>query len=129
MASWDDLVSYVRVRYEIMRQHDQELWFNLPTTGERTQLVVVRQVVGDDGHTWAQISSPICRVAEVDLTQLLSLAGASVVGGVASVDGVAVFRHSVPLGDANLGSFDRPFRHVADVADDLEEKLTGRDEN
>jgi len=129
VASWDDLVSYVRVRYEIMRQHDQELWFNLPTTGERTQLVVVRQVVGDDGHTWAQISSPICRVAEVDLTQLLSLAGASVVGGVASVDGVAVFRHSVPLGDANLGSFDRPFRHVADVADDLEEKLTGRDEN
>ncbi|RTL66516.1 MAG: hypothetical protein EKK42_16825 [Pseudonocardiaceae bacterium] len=129
MASWDDLVSYVRVRYEIMRQHDQELWFNLPTTGERTQLVVVRQVVGDDGHTWAQISSPICRVAEVDLAELLSLAGASVVGGVASVDGVAVFRHSVPLGDANLGSFDRPFRHVADVADDLEEKLTGRDEN
>ncbi|GEL26437.1 hypothetical protein PSU4_53910 [Pseudonocardia sulfidoxydans NBRC 16205] len=129
MASWDDLVSYVRVRYEIMRQHDQELWFNLPTTGERTQLVVVRQVVGDDGHTWAQISSPICRVAEVDLTELLSLASASVVGGVVTVDGIAVFRHSVPLGDANLGSFDRPFRHVADVADDLEEKLTGRDEH
>ncbi|MGD9987902.1 hypothetical protein [Pseudonocardia sp.] len=129
MASWDDLVSYVRVRYEIMRQHEQELWFNLPTTGERTQLVVVRQVVGDDGHTWAQISSPICRVAEVDLMELLSLAGASVVGGVVAVDGVAVFRHSVPLGDANLASFDRPFRHVADVADDLEEKLTGRDEH
>jgi hypothetical protein len=129
VASWDDLVSYVRVRYEIMRQHEQELWFNLPTTGERTQLVVVRQVVGDDGHTWAQISSPICRVAEVDLMELLSLAGASVVGGVVAVDGVAVFRHSVPLGDANLASFDRPFRHVADVADDLEEKLTGRDEH
>ncbi|ODT98374.1 MAG: hypothetical protein ABS81_27985 [Pseudonocardia sp. SCN 72-86] len=129
MASWDDLVSYVRVRYEIMRQHEQELWFNLPTTGERTQLVVVRQVVGADGHTWAQISSPICRVAEVDLMELLSLAGASVVGGVVAVDGIAVFRHSVPLGDANLGSFDRPFRHVAEVADDLEEKLTGRDEH
>ncbi|GAY08776.1 hypothetical protein [Pseudonocardia sp. N23] len=129
MASWDDLVSYVRVRYEIMRQQDDELWFNLPTTGDRTQLVVVRQVIGDDGHTWAQISSPICRIAEVDLAELLSLASVSVVGGVASTDGVAVFRHSVPLGDANLESFDRPFRHVANVADDLELKITGRDEH
>ena len=29
MAGWDDLVSYVRVRYEVMRQADDELWFNL----------------------------------------------------------------------------------------------------
>ncbi|AEA28256.1 hypothetical protein ACFQ34_16215 [Pseudonocardia benzenivorans] len=129
MASWDDLVSYVRVRYEIMRQSDEELWFNLPTRGERTQLVVVRQVVGDDGHAWAQISSPICRVADVDLAELLTLASASVVGGVAATDGVAVFRHSVPLADAELGDFDRPFRVVVAVADDLEEKLTGGDEH
>lgn len=129
MASWDDLVSFVRMRYEIMRQIDDELWFNLPTTGDRTQLVLVRKVIGDDGHTWAQISSPICRVAEVDLAELLRLASESVVGGVAATDGVAVFRHSVPLGDSGLETFDRPFRHVALAADDLEEKLTGRDEN
>ena len=50
MASWDDLMSFVRVRYEIMRQVDDgELWFNLPTGGERTQIVSVRQVTGEDG--------------------------------------------------------------------------------
>ena len=48
-----------------------ELWFNLPTTGERTQLVVVRRVVGEDGHPWAQISSPVGRVADLDLARLL----------------------------------------------------------
>ncbi len=129
MASWDDLLSYVRMRYEVMRQADGELWFNLPTTGERTQLVVIRRVTGADNRRWVQIASPVCRVADVDLAWLLALAGESVIGGVAAVDGVAVFRHSIPLEEANLGSFERPFRLVVEVADRLEEQLTGRDEH
>ena len=68
MAGWDDLVSYVRVRYEVMRQADDELWFNLPTTGDRTQLVVVRRVTGTDGEPWAQIASPICKVDDESAT-------------------------------------------------------------
>jgi energy-coupling factor transporter ATP-binding protein EcfA2 len=47
VATWDELVSYVRVRYEIMRQEEGELWFDLPTTGERHQRVAVRLVTGD----------------------------------------------------------------------------------
>ena len=62
MAGWDDLVAFVRVRYEVMRQAEGELWFNLPTTGDRTQLVVVREVAGADGDPWAQIASPVCKV-------------------------------------------------------------------
>ena len=50
MATWDELVSYVRVRYEIMKQREGELWFDLLTTGERHQRVAVRQVTGEDGH-------------------------------------------------------------------------------
>lgn len=127
MASWDDLVSYVRVRYEVMRQAEGELWFNLPTTGERTQLVVVRQSVGDDGHVWAQIASPIAKVSDVDLARLVERAGTLVVGGVVSLDGVAVLRDSIPLSDAGLAVFERSFRLVVDAADRLEEELTDTD--
>jgi hypothetical protein len=127
MAGWDDLVSYVRVRYEVMRQDDDELWFNLPTPGDRTQLVAVRRVTGDDGHPWAQIASPVGRVDQLDLARLLELAGASVVGGVAAVDGVVVFRHSITLEETSVAGFERPFRMVVEVADRLEEELTGAD--
>ena len=128
MAGWDDLVAFVRVRYEVMRQADDELWFNLPTTGDRTQLVVVRRVDGPDGEPWAQIASPICKVEEAELDELLALAGESVVGGVVAVEGVAMFRHSVPLDDdAALAGFDRPFRLVVEAADRLEEQVTGAD--
>ena len=129
MAGWDDLVSYVRVRYEVMRQADDELWFNLPTTGERTQLVVVRKVAGADGHPWAQIASPICKVGDAQLDELLGLAAESVVGGIVAVDGVTMFRHSIPLDDtaAAAAAFDRSFHLVVDTADRLEEHVTGED--
>jgi hypothetical protein len=127
VAGWDDLVAYVRVRYEVMRSEDDELWFNLPTTGDRTQLVVVRLVTGADGHPWAQIASPICRVDDAELGELLDLAGKSVVGGVVAADGVAMFRHSIPLDDSAVSAFERSFRTVVEVADRLEEHVTGSD--
>ncbi len=129
MASWDDLGSFVRVRYEIMRSAEGELWFNLPTTGDRTQIVAVRLVTGEDGHPWAQITSPVGRTAEIDLTALLVRAGESAVGGVIDEKGLALFRHSIPLGDTALNGFDRAFHVVVDIADRLELELTGADEH
>ncbi|TQM35687.1 hypothetical protein [Pseudonocardia cypriaca] len=129
MAEWDDLVAFVRVRFEIMRQSEGELWFRLPTQADRAQLVVVRRVTGEDDHPWAEISSPIGRVAELDLARMLERAGQSVAGGVVAVEGVAFFRHSIPFGDTALDGFDRPFRLVVDVADRLEHELTGADEH
>ena len=127
MASWDDLMSYVRVRYEIMRQTEGELWFNLPTTGERTQLVVVRLVTGEDDHPWAEITSPVGKTEDLDLAKLLVMAGRSVAGGAIATDGVVMFRHSIPLDDTELNGFERPFRLVVTVADKLEHELTGTD--
>ncbi|HEY0812318.1 MAG TPA: hypothetical protein VGE11_03475 [Pseudonocardia sp.] len=127
MASWDELVSYVRVRYEIMRQAEGELWFDLPTTGERHQRVAVRLVTGEDGHPWAQIRSAVGRVDQLDLVRLLERAAEPVTGGVVSEDGLVLFRHSIPLGDTALDGFERPFRLVVGVADRLEEELTGLD--
>lgn len=129
MASWDDLVSFVRVRYEIMRSADGELWFNLPTTGERTQIVKVRAVTGDDGHPWAQITSPVGHTAELDLATALTTAGTALLGGLVAQDDLVLFRHSIPLGDTALDGFERPFRLVVEVADRMELELTGKDEH
>jgi hypothetical protein len=130
VAEWDDLVAFVRVRYEIMRQQeDGELWFRLPTKADRTQIVAVRPVTGEDDHPWAQITSPIGRVADLDLVRMLELAGGSVAGGAVAVDGLVLFRHSIPLGDTALDGFDRSFRLVVDVADRLEHELTDADDH
>ena len=129
MAEWDDLVSFVRMRYEIMRQADGELWFNLPTQGERTQVVAVRQVAGADGQPWVEIASPVGKIADMDLPRLLTLAGEAEAGGVIGAAGVVMFRHSIPLDDTALNGFERPFMLVVATADRLEVALTGADEH
>ncbi len=127
MAGWDDLVTYVRVRYEIMRQHEGELWFNLPTTDDRTQIVKVLAVTGEDDHPWAQITSPIGYLSELDLAVLLKRAGEAVVGGAIADGDLVLFRHSIPLEDTELDGFEKPFRLVVEFADRLELELTGKD--
>jgi hypothetical protein len=129
VASWDELMSFVRVRYEIMMQREDELWFNLPTTGDRTQIVAVRLITGEDELPWAQITSPVGRAAEIDLAKMLELARESVVGGAIADEGLVLFRHSIPLEETALDGFDRPFRLVVGVADRLEHMLTGADEH
>ena len=64
---------------------------------------------------------------EADLDEVLVLAGESVVGGVVAADGVAMFRHSIPLDDSAVPAFERSFRTVVEVADRLEEHVTGSD--
>ncbi len=127
MASWDDLMSFVRVRYEIMRQVDGDLWFNLPTTGDRTQIVAVQQVIGEDDHPWIEITSPVAKAGDIDLARALTLAGESVAGGVIISDGVVLFRHSIPLDDTAIDGFERPLQLVVKVADRLEHELTSAD--
>ncbi|MBA2323112.1 MAG: hypothetical protein M3Z25_17735 [Actinomycetota bacterium] len=127
-TTWNDLVSYVRVRYEIFRQTDRTLDFELPTTNGRTQRVAVHHVSDDRvGGEWIQIESPIARADGVDLAKLLELAGESVVGGVAVAGGVAMFRHAAALSELTLAGFDRPFQLVVSRADELEHELTGAD--
>lgn len=127
MASWDDLVLWVRVRYEIMGQTDDSLRFLLPTGGDRTQLVFVRHKGFVEGQDWIQIESPIARLDDIDARALLELAEDAVVGGAAAYGGLAVFRHSAPLEDLSFSEFDEPFRLVTHAADEIEHKLTGTD--
>lgn len=127
MASWDDLVRWVRVRYEVMAQDVDSLTFRLPTHGERTQLVYVHHKGMVDGQDWLQIESPIARLDDIDPRALLVAAERAVVGGAVAVDGVAVFRHAAPLEDLSFAEFDGPFRLVTGIADELEHELTGTD--
>ena len=127
MATWDDLVLWVRVRYEVMGQDGASLTFRLPTGEGRFQRVHVRHKGEVEGQDWIQIESPIAPLDAVDLRELLRLVDGAVVGGVAAVGDVAVLRHAAPLGDLTHAEFEVPFRLVTRTADELEHTLTGAD--
>ena len=127
MASWDDLVRWVRVRYEVMGSDGSSLTFRLPTVEGRDQLVYVHHKGQVEGQDWIQIESPIARLDDLDLRALLARVEGHVVGGVAAVGDTAVLRHAAPLEDLSFAEFEGPFRMVTRIADQLEHELTGAD--
>ncbi|MFC4857824.1 hypothetical protein [Actinophytocola glycyrrhizae] len=130
MTTWTDVISYVRTRYEVLEETDGWLRFRLDTDGDRTQQVAVHHVpAGDaDGVAWVEISSPVGRADAIDPRRLLELAGTSLVGGAAIVDGVALLKHTLPLEDLSVREeFERPMTLLVARADELEDELTRGD--
>jgi hypothetical protein len=129
LTIWADVIGFVRTRYEVPEETDSWLRFRLDLDGGRSQQVSLHHVPETDGATWIEISSPVGRADAVDSRRLLELAGKSLVGGAAVVDGVALLKHTVPLADLGVrDEFERPLRLLVAQADAFERELTGADE-
>jgi hypothetical protein len=127
-ARWAEVVSYVRLRYEVLEEVDGWVRFRLDTKDGRSQQVTVHLVPDLDGTAWAEISSPVGWADRIDLRRLLELMGSSNVGGAAVVDGIALVKHTVPLGALDLElEFERPLLSVVTRADALEQQLAQAD--
>jgi hypothetical protein len=129
VTTWTDVISYVRTRYEVLEESDGWLRFQLDMVDDRTQQVAIHHVPEADDVTWVEISSPVGRADSIDLRRLLELAGTSLVGGAAVVDGVALLKHALPLEDLSVREeFERPLTLLVAHADDLERELTRSDQ-
>lgn len=127
MASWGQLVDYVKKNYKVAEQTDRMLQLLFPV-GDRSQFVYVWHLRMQDGEEWIQIESPVGKLAEIDSRAVLELTGDIIVGGAAVCDGLVVLRHSVPLADMSVEEFESPFHRVMGTADRFEHQLTGRDQ-
>ncbi|WP_026421583.1 hypothetical protein [Actinokineospora inagensis] len=134
MATWQDLVQYVRLNYEVISITEDEvrILFNFEELNEddqRTQVVIVALEVLDAKHEWVQIASPIGLADKVDLKALLAEIGnSSIACGAAVMGNHVVLRHSLPLKDLDLHEFTDPLELLAGTADQLEEMFFGGDE-
>ncbi|PPK65694.1 hypothetical protein V5P93_005163 [Actinokineospora auranticolor] len=127
MATWTDVINYVRTRYEVLQDTDGWLRFRLDTEGERSQQVAVHHITAEDGD-WVEISSPVGRADDIDLRALLTAAATDPIGAAAVVDGVALLKHAAPLADRGVGvEFGGPLTRLVTRADALERELTSAD--
>lgn len=134
MATWRELVAFVRQGYHVVRDEPDELRIRVHFRGDsedddgRIQTVVVAREVLDRREDWVQIATPFARVDEVNLQEVLTEIGATtVVGGAVIMGDHLVLRHSIPLVHLDFNEFTDPVELVADAADELEQKISGSD--
>ncbi|GHF52560.1 hypothetical protein FHX82_004183 [Amycolatopsis bartoniae] len=134
MATWRELVTFIRQSYRVIRDEPEELRIRLrfrkdPEDEERTQMVVIAREVLDKREEWVQIATPFARADECDLHAVLEEIGhTTVVGGACVMGEYLVLRHSLPLKNLDINEFTDPLELVTGSAEMLEEQITGRDD-
>ncbi|MEY7974723.1 hypothetical protein AB8O38_22300 [Saccharomonospora xinjiangensis] len=129
MATWGDLVAYVRASYDVIRDEDDEIRVRISYDDRRAQVVVIAREVLDRKEEWVQIATPFARIDQVDLQEVLAEIGDTiVVGGAALMGEHLVLRHSLPLVNLDINEFVDPLELVTGSAELLEEQFTGRDD-
>jgi hypothetical protein len=134
MATWGDLVAYIRQEFRVVRDEPNEIRVRLefgadPDTTGRAQVVVIAREILDRREDWVQIATPFARVDQVDLLPVLQEIGNTIVVGGAAVMGEhIVLRHSLPLVNLDINEFLDPLEFVAGSAELLEQQFTGRDD-
>jgi hypothetical protein len=136
VATWADLLSFIRTEYEVIDEGQDEirLLIRYPTDDEeptsgRSQSVVVAREILDRREDWVQIASPFARVDQVDLWAVLKEVGSTtVVGGVAIIGEFLVIRHSLPLIHLDINEFHDPLVLITGTAELLERQFVGTDD-
>ena len=124
MASWQNLVDYVKANYKVDDERDGFMKLLFETDEGRSQVVLLwRAALMDGAEEWVQIESAFGKADSVDLDAALKAIGEMVVGGAAIINDHVFFRHSVPLENLDMNEFERPFMLVTMTADRLESQL------
>jgi hypothetical protein len=135
LADWGDLVAYIRHSYDVIRFEPDEVRIRVSFLSDeedilsRRQIMVVAHEVLDQKEDWVQIATPFARVDQVNLHEVLTEVGNTiVVGGVAVMGDYLVLRHCLPLINLDINEFADPLDLVAAGAEQLERRFTGRDD-
>ncbi|MGP4019060.1 hypothetical protein [Saccharopolyspora sp. 5N708] len=145
MATWEDLLAFVRseyrlaeesdieeedeVEYRIIEDGDDEVRILVEYDDERSQIVIIYREQLDSSEDWVQVLSVIGRAADADLHGLLlELGQTSVVCGAVIIGEHVVLRHSLPLLNLDINEFTDPLNFVAETADHLEELFFREDD-
>jgi hypothetical protein len=129
MATWADVITYVRSTYKIADEKPDAIKLVFEVGGLRTQVVMLWHLTLAGGREeWVQIESPIGNVNSIDLRRALDSVGDTVCGGLGRLGDLVTFRHAVPLANININELEVPLALVTSTADDLERTLVGGDQ-
>lgn len=128
MATWSELMMYIRNNYKISDEANGYCTLLFDVGGGRSQYVILGHQALDNGREdWVEIQSPVGNAVDLPLLDVLKDVGGMVVGALCVEENVALLKHSVPLANLDINEFERPMRLLLHSADKLESKYVGGD--
>ena len=130
MATWKELRSHISSNYKLMDGTQEEIVSMVFDLEGRSQLVFVGLEEHPSWGQWAQISSMIGSLPQVDLKAACIAASKLGIGGIIVREGMdqVFLSHSIPLENVDINEFEDPLEILCMAADAMERKFTGKDE-
>lgn len=130
MATWTDLVTYLRRHYTIADNQGDLLHLNFRFDDGRTQKVFVHRLTqAGSGEDWVSVESPFAKVDPDIAMAALQLSAGTICGGLSQVGDYLTWRHTAPLENLDANELELPLHLITACADDLEQQLVGIDQH
>ena len=129
MANWNGVRDFIKGKYTVAKDDGDYLAMVFNTTDGRDQLVSVKKIQTGQGEVWVQISSPVGYIPIKYMDDALELLDNKMCGGLVKIGDKHFVRHCMPVADLSTEELDDPLHIVINVADELEKKFVGGDEN
>lgn len=127
MARWENLKAYIASNYKVASDEGNLVKLNWNVEDGRSQLVIVALAGELAGEQWAEVSTGVANVNQVDPQDLLKRNSGMIVGALAIVEDIVIWKHSFPLGNLDPNEFETPLHLAVNFGDKLERELTGGD--
>jgi hypothetical protein len=128
MATWNDVVSYLKANYNCKQEIPELVSLVFKTGDNRSQLVFVELGGNDKVGQFAHVSSAVGNVKDRNKLEAYCLAAKDYILGGIVIDGdFIMLRDSFPLLNLDVNEMEAPLQVILAAADQIESKITGGD--
>jgi hypothetical protein len=129
MATWEQVKDFAKKNFKM--QNEEADYFNMvfDLGDNRTQLVNVTKNQTKSGGIWVQIYSPVGIIKQDKINNALEDVDDAICGGLVKTGDKHFVRHCMLIADMSADEFAVPLVFVTALADALEEKYVGGDNN
>jgi len=123
MATWREVVGYLKSNYKISSEEGTTLALNFETAQGRSQMIFVSGIAIDDPNlAVVSFASPFAPRNSITAQQVVACMEENFLGVGLTAD-LYVFRHLVPMAHLDANEIEWPLTFVTSAADEMEKKL------
>jgi hypothetical protein len=129
MATWKQIKDFIRNNYKLQEDEGDFFQMTFDIDDNRSQLIFIQKMKSQNGAIWLQMSSPIGLIEDDEINDALEMLNEKICGGMVKIGEKHFIRECLPIDDLSPEQFVAIMEIVLGVADEMEERFIGSDDN
>ena len=129
MATWKQIKDFIRNSFELQEDKGDFFKLILYSRNDRSQRLFIEKRETQSGAIWMQIASPIGIIEDYEINDALEMLYDKICGGMVKIGKKHYIRECLPIDDLLPEQFVVIMKKVASIADKMEERFVGGDNN